>query len=204
MVVDSAKMALEGVVYNNCHPSCKGNVDQVFITRLINGRNIEVLTRTGDLKVFPIHESGIEGVTVDELNAKGVPFRSWVMPVAGSGWYLAENYLYTPLDIEGVSLRADAGGHWDFVPTPKNSVKLEEIEPAVKFAGCSPEDHCFVSAASDLNPASIRHFKAPRVCEPVLKHEQDEPVDDQGAPDSKPPSSMGPAPTAHGKKYSHG
>ena len=189
LIVIETKADAASVVYNKCHPSCRGNVNAVFVSRFIGGSKngsgqIEVLTRDGSLKKLAAGgDAGIDVMTIDELSKKGVPFRSWKVPVEDSDWFLGADKLYYPLDIEGAWLQVDTRGNWNIVAKPTAILKLEEVEPAVKLPGCLPSDHCLQPFGAS---GKGRHFKAPMACEPILKHSQDEPVDDSQSPDNSP------------------
>lgn len=154
--IGSDKLDKENLVYNNCRSTCNGSVREVFVSQVLNARSIEVLQKNGNLKKLPLHESGLELASVDELNKKGVPFRSWLAPVSANDWYIKGNDLYYSLDISGLWLKIDPTSHWEVIDTPEDLTKLKAVEEPLKVAGCNNDEHCFESNG--------RHFKAPRIC----------------------------------------
>jgi hypothetical protein len=163
----SAKnLARMGIVFDNCKTICHGNVNQVFVSRLIRGAEIEVLLKNGDLKTFRLHDSGLEIATIDQLNNRGVPFRSWRAPMSDGPWFIRDATLYYKLDVEGLSLGITSGkSSWKVVVTPKNLDELKPVEPE-KILGCNTHDQCLqTDAKSGHGP---RYFKAPHVCGPAV------------------------------------
>jgi len=154
--IGSGKLNRENVVYNNCRSTCNGSVREVFVSQVINGRFIEVLDKNGSLKKLPLHESGLELASVDELNKKGIPFRSWLAPVSANDWYVKDDDLYYSLDISGLWLKIDPSSNWEVIDTPSDLTKLKNIDEPLRIPGCNQDESCFESGT--------RHFKAPRIC----------------------------------------
>jgi len=152
----SDKLSKANVVHNNCRSTCNGSVREVFVSQVLKGQLIEVLQSDGTLKKLPLHESGLELASVDELNKKGVPFRSWLAPVSANDWYIKGNDLYYSLDIAGLWLKIDPSSRWEVIDTPEDLTKLKSVEEPLKIPGCNNEENCFESGT--------RHFKAPRIC----------------------------------------
>jgi hypothetical protein len=176
MGVTSANLEKEGVVYNNCKPSCRGAVHQVFVSRIINGRFAEVLTNNGTLKKISLEDGGIAATTIDELNKKGIPFRSWIVPMADGPWFILGNNIYYKLDIEGLYLRISSGGEWKIVSPPLGAARLFPIAPP-KVVGCDMGLGCFTT-----QDKTVRRFKAPLACASVVKHATDEVTDEKEEP----------------------
>jgi hypothetical protein len=156
--VDATVAEKNGIVFNNCKPSCRGLVHQVFVSGIIKNKFVEVLGQDGKLKKLPLHASGLEILTIDELNKKGVPFRSWTVPMNNGPWFLKGKNIYVGLDIDGVWLKVTDKGQWSVVPTEKNVPRLIEVDP-LKVLGCVNDDLCLTSLKEK------RNFKAPRACE---------------------------------------
>ncbi len=156
IAVGGDKLNQENVVHNNCRSTCNGSVREVFVSQVIGGRSIQVLQKDGTLKKLPLHESGLELASVDELNKKGVPFRSWLAPVSANDWYIKGSDLYYSLDISGLWLKIDPASHWEVIDTPADLNKLKAVEELLKIPGCNNDENCFESGG--------RHFKAPRIC----------------------------------------
>jgi hypothetical protein len=154
--VGNDKLNQENLVHNNCRSTCNGSVREVFVSQVVGGRSIQVLQKNGTLKKLPLHESGLELASVDELNKKGVPFRSWLAPVSANDWYIKGNDLYYSLDISGLWLKIDPTSHWEVIDTPADLTKLKAVDEPLKIPGCNNDEHCFESDG--------RHFKAPRIC----------------------------------------
>jgi hypothetical protein len=174
LAVTSGRAEEQNVVYNNCKSACKGTVNIVFVARVVGNKQIEVLTKSGSLEKLPLHDSGIDIATVNEISGKGIPFRTWRAP-AFSEFYVEGTNLYSPMDIEGLWLRIDSKSNWQVVSNPPGLAKLQSVEPAAKIAGCHPDEHCFEAVSGK----SKRHFVAPIYCESVVKAAGDEPADER-------------------------
>lgn len=161
--VDAQEASKEKIVFNNCRPSCRGKVHSVFVSRVIDNKSVEVLNQKGKLIQIPLHKAGVEVLTIDELNKKGVPFRSWQVPVDSGPWYLKANNIYVGLDMEGVWLEVSEKGSWKVVLIDKAALKLNAVEP-LNVAGCHRDENCL----SDFNKK--RFFKVPQACSPVVSH----------------------------------
>ncbi len=159
------------VVYENCRFSCKGAVHQVFISDIIENKMARVLVKDGTLKDIPLHDSGIEATVVDELDKKGVPFRSWKVPATDGPWFVMGSSFYFKLDMENAFLQITKSGNWHVVSAPVGAAKLELVEPAHSIVGCQPDENCYKSLG-----AGTRHFRAPKLCAAVVKHAADEPA----------------------------
>lgn len=178
--ISSNKFESDQVVFNKCKSSCKGKVNQVFVSQLVDGRYLEVLTKDGGLKKLPIHDSGLEVATIDELNGKGVPFRSWNVPITDTDWYVLGNNIYYALDIEGLWLKVDLKSHWDVVTKPEGLKRLVSVEPQFKIEGCTEDDQCLQTEETKEGAGGrtgARHFKAPKACAPIVSHASDEVAD---------------------------
>jgi len=154
--VATAKLVLEGAVFNNCRATCHGSVHEVFVSRIDGTKYIEVLQKDKTLKKIPLHEGGVEMASIDELNKKGIPFRSWLAPVSESDWYIKDNFLYYSLDIEGLWLQIDNLSRWEVVVDPQGLTKLTTVTEPLSVPGCNNDEECLEGAS--------RHFKAPRIC----------------------------------------
>jgi hypothetical protein len=155
--VANAKLLLEGAVFNNCRSTCRGSVHEVFVSRIDGTKYIEILQKDETLKKIPLHEAGVEMASIDELNKKGVPFRSWLAPVSDSDWSIKGNFLYFSLDIEGLWLQIDTSSKWEVVMDPGGLTKLESVDEPLSVPGCNTDEQCLKGAS--------RHFKAPRICQ---------------------------------------
>jgi hypothetical protein len=154
--VDSKKFKKDNIVMNECRPTCQGNVFQIFVTQIIKSRSIEVLTQDGSFKKLPLHDSGLEVASIDELNVKGIPFRSWLAPVSDSDWYIKDTDLYYSLDIPELWLKINPRSQWEVVRRPKDLLKLQKVDEPLKVPGCNSEEQCLEGGG--------RHFKAPQLC----------------------------------------
>jgi hypothetical protein len=124
--------------------------------------NAKIHSLTHNLKKIQIHKSGLEVLTLTELNKKGVPFQSWKIPMDPGPWYISKGYIFKDLDIEGLQLQIPTKGAWSIAQPSKDRVKLQEID-AVKGLGCVPEELCLTT------PDNKRFFRLPPVCgkEPI-------------------------------------
>lgn len=155
--VDSAQAINQQIVFNNCRPSCNGKVHQVFVSQVIQNKTIEVLNKKGKLAKVPLRTSGLEVLTIDELNKKGIPFRSWFMPIDDGSLFIKGNDLYLTLDVEDVWLKVSAKGQWSLSLSDKKAQKLEKVDP-LTVPGCVADEGCYVTADKK------RAFKVPIYC----------------------------------------
>jgi hypothetical protein len=140
--IDAGQAVAHQIVFNNCRPAFNGKVHQVFVSQVLGNKSIQVLGKDGKLKEFPLRTSGFEVVTVDELNKKGIPFRSWFVPFDEGMWLVKGNDLYLSFDIEDVWLKISSKGQWSLATTDKKALKLEKVDP-LTIPGCVAEDQCF-------------------------------------------------------------
>lgn len=173
MGISSNQLDAEGLVYDNCRPACNGMVHIVFISRIVNGRYAEVLMKDGKLKKVPLHSSGIEVLTVNEVAPNGIPFQFWYEPMDDGPWYIRGNYLYYPLDLEGLWLRNQAAGEWQVVPKDVDALKIIPRE-ALKTPGCVEGERCLMIVGR-----SNRRYRTQEACAAVVKHAADEPVEEK-------------------------
>jgi hypothetical protein len=157
VLVSTAKLEKEKAVYNNCRSTCQGSVHEVFAVQVEKARNLQVLLADGSLKSLPLHESGLELASIDELNKKGIPFRSWLAPVSEGDWYISGNNLYYRMDIQGLWLKIDTASRWEVVANPPGTSRLNHVDEPLSVPGCNLDEDCLESQG--------RHFKAPRICQ---------------------------------------
>ncbi|MBK9294113.1 MAG: hypothetical protein IPM57_06650 [Oligoflexia bacterium] len=140
--VDAAEALNKQIVFNNCRPAFSGKVHQVFLSELMSNKAAILLNKKGKLQKFAIPTSGLRIVTIDELNKKGVPFRSWFLPVDEGMFYIKGNDLFLSLDIEDVWLKVSSKGKWSLSLSDKKAIKLEKVDP-LTVTGCIVEEECF-------------------------------------------------------------
>jgi hypothetical protein len=149
--------AASEVIFDRCQRLCRETVFMAFVSRVEGGPSALVSTNSG-LKSMRLEDSGLRLLTLDELNKKGVPFRSWVLPFSDGPFMVAGLFVYFPLDIFELWLKVDPKGQWSVGPLPKHALKLESVE-APMVTGCKPGENCF--AAGEKKP---RYFKSIRIC----------------------------------------
>lgn len=160
--VKSRKLEAAKVVYNNCRRICHGAVNLVFVSRVLRDESVEVLSQSGKLTKVGLVRSDLEMAHFNELNNKGVPFRSWQAPMGDGPWFIKGQDLYTRLDIRGLALKMSTQGQWTIVAEPKDAIELKKVAEPLNVSGCTLEEDCFI--AEGVN----RKFKAPKTCPSVV------------------------------------
>ncbi len=159
LMIDPSFADQNQIVYNNCKSTCQGRIHQVFASQIEGGKSISILTTNGKLKKFKLHHSGLEVLTLNEVNKKGVPFKSWALPMDDGPWFISGNDIFKSLDIEGVWLKVTTKGTWSIVPIPKGKQPPRLIPTeSLPVAGCAQDDLCLTVKSQK------RFFRAPQVC----------------------------------------
>jgi hypothetical protein len=160
------------IVFDNCKTTCHGKVFQVFVSNLLSQDQIELRSLDGTLKRQSLHASGLQTITIDQLDKKGVPFRSWIAPMSDGPWFILKTKLFLKLDISGLALEITAGeSRWRVVSMPREMGELKEVPP-LKIPGCNLDEQCLQTGGLSKK---VSFFKAPRVCAEAVKHASDEP-----------------------------
>lgn len=139
-------------VFSQCLTLCRKNVRQVMVKDARGGR-LQILTKKGR------HIAGgdnVQTALVDELNNKGLPFRSWKVPMVDGRFFVKGVYLYYALDIPMLWLRMSPKGSWNVVKMESGAKELKEVKKPLEVNGCSLEENCF--------KAGNRRFKSTKVC----------------------------------------
>lgn len=160
IAVKSSKLDELGVVYANCQQTCKGTVNQVFASRVIGNRYLEVLGVDGKLKKVNLVKADLEVAILDEVNFKGIPFRSWPVPFLDGPFQIKDNIIYYGLDVGGLALEIKTSGEWRVVAKPTDATPLEFINP-MDVPGCLSVENCFITKGD-----KPRKFKSPKACGP--------------------------------------
>jgi hypothetical protein len=146
----------------SCKPACGEKVHLMFVSNITAGKQegLTALTESGKRVKLRRSIDGVELAIIDELSIKGVPFKSWVVPMASGPWSIIDNDIYYGLDFFGYSLKIKPGSGWELAKNPQKASVFEKLPPAA-IAGCSVNDLCWKAQAGKIT----RYFKSPRVCD---------------------------------------
>ncbi|MCC6277563.1 MAG: hypothetical protein IT289_06590 [Oligoflexia bacterium] len=144
----------------SCRPACGEMVHLMFVSDIDGTEQLKVLAENGELRSLHRSRDGVELLILDELNKKGVPFKSWILPMADGPFFLLEDAIHYPLDVFGYSLESSERGRWRVVKANPLARPLTPVD-AAQIRGCDVGSRCWVVQQGK----NTRYFKSARVCD---------------------------------------